>query len=157
MNLGCVVANDGPTLSFFSQLMAYPVFSVCMLLVWWCMTKCQRGIFKGSELLNINGLVLMTLYVTLTIVSLLRWQCVRNPNGTLTMQTQPGVVCFLAPILGLSMTQHPKIACCFTTNSLCTFFAVVIGGSPGKEACKNQLHAKIQKNPALLYKTVPGI
>ncbi|CAK9010580.1 unnamed protein product [Durusdinium trenchii] len=114
MNLGCVVANDGPTLSFFSQLMAYPVFSVCMLLVWWCMTKCQRGIFKGSELLNINGLVLMTLYVTLTIVSLLPWQCVRNPNGTLTMQTQPGVVCFdsdehtgLLALSALGMIMYP--------------------------------------------------
>jgi hypothetical protein len=49
---------------------------------------------KGSDLFNINGLVLMTLYVTLTIVSLLPWQCVSNPNGTLTMQTQPGVICF---------------------------------------------------------------
>ena len=59
----------------------------------WGHVRCHDGL-KGSDLFNINGLVLMTLYVTLTIVSLLPWQCVSNPNGTLTMQTQPGVICF---------------------------------------------------------------
>ena len=38
-----------------------------------------------------NGLALLTLYMTLTINSLLPLQCVSNPNGTFSMQTQPGV------------------------------------------------------------------
>ena len=62
MNLGCVVSNDGPVLTFFMQLMAYPAFSLSMLAVWAIIGKCQAGVSAG--LFNMNGLVLMTLYAT---------------------------------------------------------------------------------------------
>ena len=43
----------------------------------------------------------------MTIVSLLPWQCVSNPSGYYTMQTQPGVICFTSDehslLLGLSV------------------------------------------------------
>eukprot|EP00434_Breviolum_minutum_P025812 symbB.v1.2.022819.t1/scaffold2042.1/size196763/2 len=118
LNLGCVLPDAGPSITFLSQLMAYPAFSLCMFVVWWCIGRWGGGL-KREELFNINGLVLMTLYVTLTIVSLLPWQCISNPNGTLTMQTQPGVICFnseehttlmFLSILGMLMYPVPMLA-----------------------------------------------
>ena len=44
-----------------------------------------------NDVVNMNGLALLTLYMTLTINSLLPLQCIANPNGTFSMQTQPGV------------------------------------------------------------------
>ena len=42
LNLGCVVPDSGPSLTFLSQLMAYPAFSCCMLVVWWCIGRWGR-------------------------------------------------------------------------------------------------------------------
>ena len=55
--------------------------------------------------------------MTLTIVSLLPWQCISNPSGYSTMQTQPGVICFSSDehslllglsVLGLLMRLRPQ-------------------------------------------------
>ena len=129
LNLGCVLPDAGPSITFLSQLMAYPAFSLCMFVVWWCIGRWGGGL-KREELFNINGLVLMTLYVTLTIVSLLPWQCISNPNGTLTMQTQPGVICFnseehttlmFLSILGMLMNLGQLYA---STKNLCLIFCL---------------------------------
>ena len=34
-----MVPDSGPSLTFLSQLMAYPAFSCCMLVVWWCIGR----------------------------------------------------------------------------------------------------------------------
>ena len=60
--------------------------------------------------------------VTLTVVALLPWQCISNPNGSYAMQTQPGVLCFSSEehtlLLGLSVLgllmrlgARPKRSC----------------------------------------------
>ncbi|CAJ1400413.1 unnamed protein product, partial [Effrenium voratum] len=119
MNLGCVVSADGAVLTFAWQLMAFPVFSVSMCTVWWLLGKGGRRPLRLADAFNVNGLILMTLFVTLTIVSLLPWQCISNPNGTFSMQTQPGVICFqsdehflllIMSAVGIMMYPVPMLA-----------------------------------------------
>ncbi|CAE7033301.1 ttrS [Symbiodinium sp. CCMP2592] len=93
LNIGCVVSNDGAVLTFAMQLLAYPVFAALLILVWVCISRLGLEV-TGNDVINMNGLALLTLYMTLTINSLLPLQCVANPNGTFSMQTQPGVICF---------------------------------------------------------------
>ena len=93
LNVGCVVSNDGAVLTFAMQLLAYPVFAGLLVLVWLCISRLGLEVTR-NDVINMNGLALLTLYMTLTINSLLPLQCVANPNGTYSMQTQPGVTCF---------------------------------------------------------------
>ncbi|CAE7718406.1 SCUBE3 [Symbiodinium microadriaticum] len=93
LNIGCVVSNDGAVLTFAMQLLAYPVFAALLMLVWVCISRLGLEV-TWNDVVNMNGLALLTLYMTLTINSLLPLQCIANPNGTFSMQTQPGVICF---------------------------------------------------------------
>jgi len=92
LNLSCVISKDSPIFSFIVQLLAYPIFMMTLLLTWLVVSRSR--LIDLDALFNVNGLVLLTLYMTLTLVALLPFQCIGNPNNTSTMLTEPGLVCW---------------------------------------------------------------
>eukprot|EP00931_Biecheleriopsis_adriatica_P048436 TRINITY_DN27982_c0_g1_i1.p1 TRINITY_DN27982_c0_g1~~TRINITY_DN27982_c0_g1_i1.p1 ORF type:complete len:1575 (+),score=273.60 TRINITY_DN27982_c0_g1_i1:585-4727(+) len=104
LSLGCVFASDGPLLKISLQLLVYPMFLAGLLLVWWCSKRCLQRRISGDAIINMSGVVAIALFMTLTLIALLPFQCTVSPNDTYTMVTQPGVICYTS-------TQHWFLVC----------------------------------------------
>lgn len=103
LNLGCVVAQDAPLLRMCIQLFAYPVFLLGVSLTF-LISRLLRRSLQASMLFNMNGYCVLILYMSLTIVALLPFQCVLNPNGEYTMVSDPGLTCWHSDQHGLMVS-----------------------------------------------------
>lgn len=102
LNLGCVVAQDDPLLRMCIQVFAYPVFLLVLSLAFLISRLLRRSLsLQGSMLFNMNGYCVLILYMSLTLVALLPFQCGLNPNGEYTMVSDPGLTCWHSDQHGL--------------------------------------------------------
>jgi len=93
LHMSCLTGADSPALAFLAQLLAYPFISVSISLV------CLAARFAGQRikldaLLNVNGILLLSFNLTLTLAVLMPLQCIPNPNGTAGVSANPGVICW---------------------------------------------------------------
>lgn len=92
-NVTCLTQSDSPVGMFVLQLFAYPGFC-CVVLLSWFLSKVFSGRDHWDSLVNGNGMVLTLLFITISLIVLAPFQCRANPNGSLSMASQPGVVCW---------------------------------------------------------------
>jgi len=89
----CFWSTDNPVYLFALQLLCYPCLLILLSLL------CAVAYLMGRnvtfvKLFNINGSILCTIFITLTLVTLLPFQCRVNPNNTTAMLQNPGVTCY---------------------------------------------------------------
>ncbi|CAE8616377.1 unnamed protein product [Polarella glacialis] len=93
LHMSCITGADNPALAFLAQLLAYPFISVSVFVV------CFAARFAGQHvkldaILNVNGVLLLSFNLTLTLAVLMPLQCIRNPNGSSAVSANPGVICW---------------------------------------------------------------
>ncbi|CAE8598630.1 unnamed protein product [Polarella glacialis] len=101
VKVSCFWPQDTPLLRFVEMVLIYPCCAA-FLCVWLMVLRILKRPISPDTLFDFNGIVLTVLYISLTLMVLLPFQCIRNPNGIFTMATQPGVTCWTDPVhLGL--------------------------------------------------------
>ncbi|CAE8615224.1 unnamed protein product [Polarella glacialis] len=93
VNLNCFYPSDYPVVKFVFQLLAYP-FCVAVLGITWAILYFAKRPVRFDSMFNSNGAILFALFITLTLTVLLPFQCEGNPNGTTSMVTHPGIICY---------------------------------------------------------------
>jgi len=94
--LPCVFTEDNAVVQFALKLIFYPCFAL-LLTVIFGVSKLAGKPLDSSNLLNINGMLLFVMFISLTLAVMLPFQCRDNPNGMQTMATNPGFQCFENP------------------------------------------------------------
>lgn len=94
IRISCIYGTDSPVLEFVSQLLACPI-GCTTLLILQLLTRCGIGRPKPFDsILNLCGLVFFAFFLSITLATLTPFQCVPNPNGTASMATEPGIICW---------------------------------------------------------------
>lgn len=91
--LQCAIADYTPLLELLIVLLVYPCFALILALVS-VISKCLKYPTSYDTLFNINGMMLRVGFISITLAMLLPFKCQENPNGTMSMATEPQLVCF---------------------------------------------------------------
>ncbi|CAE8629865.1 unnamed protein product [Polarella glacialis] len=92
LNVSCFLGSDNPVTRFAVRLLVYPFIAASFMVAFFASKLTSRPSSLDS-VFNINGILLATLFITLTFTVLLPFQCMRNPNGSAGLVSEPGVMC----------------------------------------------------------------
>ncbi|CAE8681777.1 unnamed protein product [Polarella glacialis] len=93
LNVSCFLGKDDPVISFLTRLFVFPFISASLFAGFLVSKKTSRPSSFDSWF-NLNGMLLKVLYITLSFIVLLPFQCMANPNGSLGMVSNPGLLCW---------------------------------------------------------------
>eukprot|EP00930_Biecheleria_cincta_P104917 TRINITY_DN973_c0_g2_i1.p1 TRINITY_DN973_c0_g2~~TRINITY_DN973_c0_g2_i1.p1 ORF type:complete len:1809 (+),score=239.90 TRINITY_DN973_c0_g2_i1:84-5510(+) len=91
----CVLTVDSPSLKYLGRLLVHP-FLVLSLTFMLGIAKLAGRQVDLDRMINSQGAFILVFYLSLTINSLLPFQCVPNPNGTSAMSANPSVICWVS-------------------------------------------------------------
>ena len=89
----CVLETDNPVNNYVMRLAVYPFFAL-ILLFFLLLLQIGGYPIDKDRILNSQGLIVLIAYISLVLSAVLPLQCVPNPNGTSSMASNPGVVCW---------------------------------------------------------------
>ncbi|CAE7029429.1 grlE, partial [Symbiodinium sp. CCMP2592] len=93
IRLSCLYGADSAVLYFVSQLLACPASCAILLLTWLLMNAVGRA-KPWDAVLNLCGSLLFAFFLSITLTTLVPFQCTSNPNGSSSMVTDPGIICY---------------------------------------------------------------
>eukprot|EP00931_Biecheleriopsis_adriatica_P049451 TRINITY_DN28607_c1_g1_i1.p1 TRINITY_DN28607_c1_g1~~TRINITY_DN28607_c1_g1_i1.p1 ORF type:complete len:1454 (-),score=224.85 TRINITY_DN28607_c1_g1_i1:90-4385(-) len=94
LKLACLL-GDGPIGDYVLKLCTYPACFAALLTAFF-VCKCLGRPIAYFKAFNLNGMMLMVLYITLSLTVLLPFKCHANPNGEPSLSTNPGTICWTA-------------------------------------------------------------
>ena len=83
----------GPVLKFVFQLMVCPAACAFLLLAW-LLSRFVSHPKPLDTILNMCGLFLFAFFLTITLTTLRPFQCAPNPNGSSSLVSDPGIICY---------------------------------------------------------------
>jgi len=89
----CFLLHDDPVTKFALQLMVCPML-LFVLGVAGVIAGKINGKLHLDTIFNVNGVVLLGFFISLTLVVLLPFQCMGSPCGVLSMVPNPGIICW---------------------------------------------------------------
>ena len=89
----CALETDNPVNNYVLRLLVYPFFAL-LLTSFLLLLKANGHPIDRDRILNSQGLTVLIAYISLVLSAVLPLQCVPNPNGTSSMASNPGVVCW---------------------------------------------------------------
>ncbi|CAE8581743.1 unnamed protein product [Polarella glacialis] len=90
----CLLGRDTAVIKFIMQMLSYP-FLLAVLAVGFFLSKlCSSKPVTMDSLYNLNGTILFVLFISLTLAMLMPLQCIDSPNGTSSVASNPGIVCW---------------------------------------------------------------
>ncbi|CAE8713782.1 unnamed protein product [Polarella glacialis] len=117
----CLLGSDNVMTKFILQMLAYP-FLLAVLFVAWLLSKLTRNPVTLDSLYNLNGNIMFVLYIGLALAMLMPLQCIDSPNGTSSVASNPGIVCWssskhfaLASLSVLGILIYPVNILCMAT------------------------------------------
>lgn len=93
IRISCVHGIDSPTMKFVRRLMICPV-GVGFIFIIWAFRKCRGQKMHFDKVFNVCGIFTFALFITIALTVVDPLQCGRNPDGSQSMLSNPGVICF---------------------------------------------------------------
>ncbi|CAE7427169.1 Grm4, partial [Symbiodinium microadriaticum] len=93
VRITCIYGTDRPAVKFFSRLTFCPAACALILVTWLVARLCFRP-KPIDTTLNQCGLFLFAFFLPVTLTTLSPFQCTPNPNGTASLLSDPGIVCY---------------------------------------------------------------
>ena len=118
IRISCLVGQDSPTLKFLCQLLICPMGS-CLLLATWAIARLRGRRVTLDSLFNMNGIIIFAFFITLGLAVLGPFQCVRNPDGSSSMASNPGIICY-------SSAEHWVLILLSITGIICYPIAILV-------------------------------
>lgn len=122
IKVGCVYGNDSPILKFTSQILICPV-GCCLICLGWLIQQIdRRSKMSWDGVINLCGLLFFALFLSITLSTMIPFQCQQNPNGSRSMVSEPGIICFdseehsiLVILASFGILSQPVAILCWTT------------------------------------------
>eukprot|EP00434_Breviolum_minutum_P036186 symbB.v1.2.032056.t1/scaffold3795.1/size50223/4 len=121
IKIGCLFGTDDPTVKFLSQLLICPA-GCCLFLLSWTIQQTFRRKVQLDYVINLCGLLLFALFLSITLSTIIPFLCQQNPDGSSSMVSEPGILCFDSeehPILVIlaiiGILSQPVAILCWTT------------------------------------------
>ncbi|CAE7320100.1 Grm8 [Symbiodinium necroappetens] len=111
IRISCVTGQDSPTLKFLGQLLACPA-GFCLVMVAWGVARARGRKMSLDAVFNLNGTLLFALFITLTLAVLGPFQCISNPDGSSSMASNPGIICYTS-------SEHWVVVCLSIVGIIC--------------------------------------
>ncbi|CAJ1409089.1 unnamed protein product [Effrenium voratum] len=93
IRISCIYGADSPTMKFLGQLLACPM-GAFLIMVAWGLARLRGKRMSLDSVFNLNGILLFALFITLTLAVLGPFQCIGNPDGSSSMASNPGIICY---------------------------------------------------------------
>ncbi|CAE7030005.1 GRM6 [Symbiodinium natans] len=95
VRITCLSGTDSPVLKFVMRLLTCPTLCA-ILFASWFLGKLLGRPKPLDSLLNLCGLCLFAFFLSITLATLSPLRCVPNPNGTSSLITDPGILCYVS-------------------------------------------------------------
>eukprot|EP00435_Cladocopium_sp_Y103_P053180 s214_g17.t1 len=93
IKISCLFGRDSPTLVFVGQLLLCPL-GIAFFIVCWLISNCRGRSLSLDNIFNLSGILLFALFISLSLVVLDPLRCQKNPDGSRSMVSNPGILCF---------------------------------------------------------------
>ncbi|CAE7636676.1 SCUBE3 [Symbiodinium sp. CCMP2456] len=93
MGFHCFAPDYGPAAIYLLQALAYPCI-ILVTVVPWVLARLIRRPISFQPIFSLHGLVLVSLFTSITLVFLQPFECRKNPNGTSTVVAYAQVICW---------------------------------------------------------------
>ncbi|CAK9059196.1 unnamed protein product [Durusdinium trenchii] len=137
VKISCIYGEDSPTLKLVGKLSIFPLF-VGLLGIAWCFRKLQgrrQPAMLNDDTFNLCGTLVFALFISVTLALLDPFQCVANPDGSSSMLSNPGILCFnsgehtiLLLLSSLGILAYPVSILAWTTYTILMYPSRVKSG-----------------------------
>lgn len=93
LNFSCVLSESNIVSLFVLKMCILPITAIILSLVFIIMRRVFHLKVTLDSAINSLGLLFMVLFMTLSVVALTPFQCLDSPNGTMSMSSNPSVLC----------------------------------------------------------------
>jgi hypothetical protein len=93
IQIECIIGEDSPTKNYLFRLCAYPVIAFLLYLAL-LFPVARRQKVEWDFISNSQGLLLLVGYIALVLIVAEPFQCLKNPNGSFTLASNPSVICW---------------------------------------------------------------
>ncbi|CAE7335470.1 GRM1 [Symbiodinium natans] len=106
IRISCIWGSDDPVGGFVVKLLACPAGLVIFFGAW-VVARLRGRTTAFDALFNLWGMGAFALFIALTLTVTDPFLCEENPDGTWSLSTNPGIICFASPehraMVGLSL------------------------------------------------------
>lgn len=134
VRISCVDGIDSPTVKFVRRLMLCPIGIGCILITW-AVKKCLGQKMHFDTIFNICGVFTFALFISITLFVVDPLRCGRNPDGSLSMLSNPGVICFdsgehfvMLFLCILGILCYPMTIISWATYTTCSYPSRITSG-----------------------------
>ena len=131
----CTQGVDSPTARFIVQLFVFPALLGSFLLAM-IHASCYGRKISIDAAFNVGGIVVFAFFISLTLAVLDPFQCRWNPDGSSSMVSNPGILCFnssehifLAVLASIGILCYPVSILSWTAYTVLKYPSRVQSGS----------------------------
>lgn len=121
IKISCILGQDSPTLKFIGQLLLWPM-GLGVFLTCWLISQLRGDKMSLDTVFQLGGVLVFALFISITLAVLDPFLCIQNPDGSSSMASSPGVVCFnseehvwLAFLSSLGILCYPLLVLSWAT------------------------------------------
>jgi hypothetical protein len=92
--LSCMFPDSNVLGKYILKMFIFPTGVLILCAIFFVMNKVSKQKIGVDHIVNSIGLLFLVLFLTLAMLSLAPFHCVSSPNGTLSLASNPSVICF---------------------------------------------------------------
>ncbi|CAE7316306.1 grlE [Symbiodinium sp. CCMP2456] len=135
IRISCFLGTDSPSLKFLSKILVCPFGCAVLLATWLGMKLCGRH-RPPDSVVNMCGLLFFAFFLSIALTSLIPFRCARNPDGSTSMVSDPGIICYeseehavLVALAVAGILSQPAVILAWTSHATFMYPSRVASGS----------------------------
>ena len=137
IRISCIHGVDSPTVRFVRKLMVCPIGLGLIFVIWFLKSMSGRRMHFDT-IFNLCGVFVFALFISITLTVVDPLQCGPNPDGSLSMVSNPGVICFetqehiiMLILCIIGILCYPLAIIAWAIHTTCSYHArIASGGDP---------------------------
>lgn len=137
IRISCIHGVDSPTVRFVRKLMVCPIGLGLIFVIWFLKSMSGRRMHFDT-IFNLCGVFVFALFISITLTVVDPLQCGPNPDGSLSMVSNPGVICFetqehiiMLILCIIGILCYPLAIIAWAIHTTCSYHARIASGGDG--------------------------
>ena len=139
IRISCLHVNaNSPTVRFMRKLMVCPI-GLGLIFVIWAIKRMLGRRMHFDTIFNLCGVFVFALFIFITLAVVDPLQCAPNPDGSLSMLSNPGVICFetqehivMLILCIIGILCYPVAIIAWALHTTCSYHARIASGGDGR-------------------------
>lgn len=134
IRISCIHGVDSPTVRFVRKLMVCPIGLGLIFVIWFLKSMSGRRMHFDT-IFNLCGVFVFALFISITLTVVDPLQCGPNPDGSLSMVSNPGVICFetqehiiMLILCIIGILCYPLAIIAWAIHTTCSYHARIASG-----------------------------